>query len=459
MDWKMAVLLAAGLAVRLALVAYGAWQDTHMRLRYTDVDYDVITDAAGFVVAGGSPYQRTTYRYSPLIAWALIPGHLLRIPHIFGKLVFSFLDVLAAWLLSRCCCYYSSTPSSPSSPTSRSHTRELWVAGSWLFNPLSVNISTRGNYEAIVCCLVAACLWSMTRKKLITLAVCLGLAVHIRIYPVIYAFPLLFYVRSWDSPFAVNPQRTKGVAALTAKKKKGAKQSSPLRSLFSIFTPAQWVFGVVCFGTFAAVTLLCYAVYRMDFLENTYLYHLTRTDHRHNLSTYWYHLCLSMYNGAAAAAQSPSTVTTPVAALALKLASFLPQIAAMVAVGVRFFRSGFFKDAAFGMWAMTAIFVAFNKVYTVQYFAWWLIVAPLAGLTDFGALRVVRFFVLWIGALLVWLKFAYRLEFLGEDTFYSVWICGLALFVASVEPVIELCWLKNKLESKQKSKTKKQKST
>lgn len=416
----MCALMAAGLAVRLALVAYGAWQDSHMRLRYTDVDYDVITDAAGFVVSGGSPYKRTTYRYSPLIAWILVPGHLLRIPHIFGKLIFSFLDVLAAWLLSRCVC-----SNVDGKKTSK---QELWVAGSWLFNPLSINISTRGNYEAIVCCLVAACLWAMTRKKLILLSVCLGLAVHIRIYPVIYAFPLLFYVRSWS------------VTASDNKNKKVSKKQNKQKSfsLLTLFTPAQWVFSFVCFGTFAMVTLLCFIVYRMDFLENTYLYHLTRTDHRHNLSVYWYHLCLSMYKSVTLS--TPATIGT----LALKLASFFPQIIAMVAVGIRFFSTGIFKDAAFGMWAMTSIFVAFNKVYTVQYFAWWLIIAPLAGLIDFGILKAIRFFVLWIGALLVWLKFAYRLEFLGEDTFYSVWICGLFLFVASVEPVIELCWLKNK---------------
>ena len=434
MDWKMAVLMTAGLAVRLALVAYGAWQDSHMRLRYTDVDYDVITDAAGFVVAGGSPYQRTTYRYSPLIAWILVPGHLLGIPHIFGKLVFSFLDVLAAWLLSRCLHSSSNKKESVSS-------QELWVAGSWLFNPLSINISTRGNYEAIVCCLVAACLWAMTRKRLLLLAVCLGLAVHIRIYPVIYAFPLLFYVRLWSIFSSSSSEKGKTT-------KKGKAPNHKLIFPLSLFTPAQWVFGIVCFGTFASVTLLCYVVYRMEFLENTYLYHLTRTDHRHNLSVYWYHLCLSMYKSVSSS--TPATL----GALALKLGSFFPQIIAMVAVGIRFFSTGIFKDAAFGMWAMTVIFVAFNKVYTVQYFAWWLIVAPLAGLTDFGVLKVIRFFVVWIGALLVWLKFAYRLEFLGEDTFYSVWLCGLFLFVASVEPVIELCWLKNKSKKQTNKKEK-----
>ena len=49
--------LLAGAALRALLLLLGAWQDGHSRIRFTDIDYDVFTDAARAMAAGGSPVR------------------------------------------------------------------------------------------------------------------------------------------------------------------------------------------------------------------------------------------------------------------------------------------------------------------------------------------------------------------------------------------------------------------
>jgi hypothetical protein len=46
-DWQMLLL---ALLVRLVMVIYGEWQDAHMLVKYTDVDYSVFTDAVIFLL-------------------------------------------------------------------------------------------------------------------------------------------------------------------------------------------------------------------------------------------------------------------------------------------------------------------------------------------------------------------------------------------------------------------------
>src|SRR5437016_2884045 len=168
---------AAAVALRLALLVYGSVQDAHSALKYTDVDYYVFTDAARFVSRGRSPYHRATYRYTPLLAWMLLPttwpgGYWFS----FGKILFAASDVVVGWmiwaLLRR--------------RRGQSEGAALAYACTWLLNPMVATISTRGSSEGLLCVMVVAVLWAVEMRHVRLAGVLLGLSVHFKIYPFIY---------------------------------------------------------------------------------------------------------------------------------------------------------------------------------------------------------------------------------------------------------------------------------
>ncbi|RUS25102.1 PIG-M-domain-containing protein [Jimgerdemannia flammicorona] len=394
-----------GLLFRLALLVYGEYQDAHFVVKYTDIDYIVFTDAARFAYGGRSPYDRDTYRYTPLLALLLAPNVWLH--RAFGKCVFVASDLVVGYLLQRIL-----------QLRGMDARRAARHTALWLLNPVVANISTRGSVESVMGALVLASLYCLLTRRFYAACALYGLSVHFKIYPVVYALPLLSLLdESYRPPREVWRAGCMVLAVLgigswgdredgegregedddqgdvdVGRASGNNRESGVLVTVMSyahaairFVTPTRVMFGLLSGGVFFALTGIMYQGYGEEFLEHTYLYHVTRKDHRHNFSVWFYYMYLTL--------DSPS-------GRLLGVLTFVPQLALVAVVGAAFGR-----DIFFACFLQTFVFVMYNKVCTAQ---------------------------------ALWLSSAYRLEFLGENTFRTIWLASLAMFAVNCWIVVEL---------------------
>jgi phosphatidylinositol glycan class M len=193
-------------ALRAALLAYGLWQDANSALKYTDIDYLVFTDAARAVARGGSPYARETYRYTPLLAWLLAPSIQLAeslgasgrpaaalAAFSAGKVLFAAADLVAGWLLLKILRRTRTTKAVASSSVAEAFSPGAFAA-LWLWNPMVATISTRGSSEGLLGVLVAALLCAALEQRVLLAGALLGLGVHFKIYPFVYAPAIVWWM-------------------------------------------------------------------------------------------------------------------------------------------------------------------------------------------------------------------------------------------------------------------------
>lgn len=343
-----------------------------MSVKYTDVDYRVLTDAARHIWEDQSPYERHTYRYTPLLAWLLLPN--VTLSPLFGKFLFCAFDVIAGYLI------YAYVKASDGG--------EKWAQRSaflWLYNPLVMAVSSRGNADSIVVALVLATLNLYRERVFFLTGIALGLAVHFKLYPAIYAlamFTALTEKKGWRGFLEINSARFRLVLGTSL--------------------------------TLGLLTAICYGMYGWEFVDEAYVHHLTRKDTRHNFSVYFYMLYLTVEDDD----------------VGLNVVTFLPQLVLLLALAKKF---GNFHDMPFCLFCQTFVFVVYNKVCTSQYFLWYLAILPLVvKQLKLSKTEAVTSLVLWGFTQGSWLLPAYFLEYKGYNTFQFIWIESLAFFCANL---------------------------
>ena len=392
---RTSVFLAAFL-LRLVLLVYGIYQDSVSALKYTDIDYYVFTDASRAVSKNSSPYERATYRYTPLLAWILLPTSWGGLWFHFGKALFALSDLLAGWLILRL--------------LKRNDLQEgqaLKYASVWLLNPMVANISTRGSSEGLLCVLVMALLWAFETRRIALSGILLGVSVHFKIYPFIYGASMLWALES------SSPKQT---------------PKSLLERALGFFNTNRITLVYTSAVTFSIFNVLMYNIYGAPFLQHTFFHHVTRIDHRHNFSPY----NTLLYQSSALPTDPTGAQLRP---FSLESLAFIPQLLLCTILLPLTLAK---RDLPTTMLAQTLAFVTFNKVCTSQYFLWYLIFLPLY-LPDSSLLRRpvlgIAALSLWILGQAAWLQQGYQLEFLGRSTFVPGLLgASLAFFAIN-------CWI------------------
>lgn len=392
--------LCAGLIIRLLAIGYGLHHDSYNDLKYTDIDYRVYTDAAEYVVKGQSPYQRETYRYTPVLAWLLTPN-ITTSWDSYGKILFSLFDILACYLIYLIVLHENGND--------RALARKCTYL--WIFNPLPIVICSRGSSESMILCLVLAVLYLFLKQTYLLCGLVYGFSVHFKIYPITYCLPLYLCLGETN--------RRASRRSLTSFK---GFFSSLLNDILTYNQP-RLILVLSSFIGFFVPTFICYWIYGGEFLEETYFYHLTRKDIRHNFSLYFYLLYLNH--------DLEGTF-----GMLLKILSFFPQAFLILLVTVLFTTR---KDLVFVMFIQTYCFVIFNKVCTSQYFLWYLSLIPVLGpKLKMKWTHATILFVIWYFAQISWLLPAYYLEFEGRNTFIYVWLESIAFFCANVGILVQI---------------------
>lgn len=437
--------LVYSIVIRLVLIAYGEVQDQISEVQYTDVDYRVVTDGARHIYNGRSPFNRHTYRYTPLLAIFLLPN--IYIHRCFGKILFAVFDLVIAVIIKLIIVdeYHmlvlnqsnsiedikkkfftgsNPTKSKVKLSNSKKETSSKWFSSSdrmkfermgnfsayvWLYNPLTMVIATRGNGDAITCSLVLMSIYYLLKvqenssknkdneKNVIKCGIFHGLAIHFRLYPVFFSLAYFMYLS--DMKGKLNSIQSIVKCFLRPNRKQVLLVVSVLKVL--IFT-----------------TGIFYLLYNYKFLYESIIYHFVRKDTRHNFSLYFY---LQYLNSAELRVN-----------VLEKLLTVTPQLVLIILISFHFCRTR--QTIQFALLLITFIMVTYNPVITSQYFVWFLSLLPLTinNFRNLSIKQVVILTSLWLIGQGMWLLCAFFLEFKGINSFDFIWLASVFFFIINI---------------------------
>ncbi|CAA9990148.1 GPI mannosyltransferase I, putative [Plasmodium knowlesi strain H] len=403
------LLLLLGIIVRVIIYYYSLWHDNNFDVKFTDVDYYVYSDAAKYILRNESPYKRYTYRYTPLLAYLMVPNFLFHFS--FGKILFSSFDFLIAIVLIRILRIKY--------PSCKNY---IFYVSMWILNPMVIIISIRGNADCIPCLFVFLTLLCIYQKKIYLAAIFYGLAVNFKIYPIIYALPLMLYLNknylAKDSFFQGDKQQEDlCVNPISRTLRSIAQFSTGLIKL----NRDQLVFSLCSFSTFMLLNGIFYRMYGYTFLHESFIYHLVRRDHRHNFSLFFYLMYLTI--------EGNSKI--------IPLITFVPQAVLVALFGFKYARA----NLELSMFLQTLAFIAMNKVCTSQYFIWCLPFIPVVlhsiTLNRKNIALIAGAVFLFILAKANWLLWAYYLEFKGYNTFLQLFYSSVLFLISEMI----ICWV------------------
>ena len=401
------------LLIRYSIILITEFLYYNYGVLYTDIDYHVFSDGAHHILKKESPYERETYRYTPILAILMTPNIFFWYP--IGKFFLCTIDVCVGFLIEKLIKIQTLNKKENDGNENLEKLQKLnldefgYSTLFYLYNPLTVVICTRGSADCIITFLVLLSLILLEKKKYFLSALIYGFAVHFKIYPIIYSAAIYLYLiyKEYDDDENLNYTNNKFYNMIL---KTFQPIKMVLRNLFK-FTP--WMFIFTSAGIFLFFLGIFYKILGYQFLYEYLLYHVVRKDHRHNYSMFYYLIYLTYDSNLSKM---------------LSYIAFLPQV-----ILILFVTLYLYKHINLCLIILTMIFVAFNKVITAQYFIWYLSLLPLIieknKLFSIKKFKGIIMFSIWLFFEIIWNSYSHFLEYNGENKFLEMWIIDLGFFI------------------------------